>query len=220
MTDFKVKDESDHWLRLKLTWSLTPKAIAFTHLPLITLAVVFQDKAGSHRAIRRKQDTSIICYYMANLPLEHITRFSFAKINRFILVSARVWSSCTERIKVMLGLYRGSLGEEEVIHMLKVKANGEIWSKQTESFGTGRISSAAFPPAPVWKCFVWLSAFHLLMCGPFSRATWEIYLTNSSCQESVVQNKKLVAYLMTPAPFLWQIMVAAFGFCDRSRLCH
>lgn len=222
MTDFKVKDGSDHCLHLKLTWSLTPKPIAFTHLPLITLAVVFQDKAGSHRTIKRKLNTSIICYYMANLPLEHITHFSFAKINRFILVSARVWSSCTERIKVMLlhGLYRRSLGEEEVIHMLKVKANGELWSKQMESFGTGRISSSAFLPGPVWKCFVWLFAFHLLMCGPFSTATWEIYLTNSSCQESVVQNKKLVAYLMIPAPFLWQIMVAAFVFCDRSTLCY
>lgn len=189
--------------------------------------MVFQDKTGSHewfRAIKRKLDTSTICYYMANLPLEHITHFSFAKLNRFILVTARVWSSCTERIKAMLlhGLYRGSLGEEEVIHMLKVKANGELWSEQMESFGTGRISSSAFPPSPVWKCFVWLFAFHLLMCGPFSRATWEIYLTNSSCQERIAQNKELVAYLMIrplSCSISWLqllVFVTGLGFVIRS----
>lgn len=91
------------------------------------------------------------------------------------------------------GLNIGLMGEEEVIHMLKVKTNGGVWDRRDFLFFV--------PSCPNMKVLC-LVVFHLFMGGPFSRATWEIYLTNSSCQESKFQSKKLTELLITPVPFL------------------
>lgn len=45
-------------------------------------------------------------------------------------------------------------------------------------------------------------------------ATLENYLTNFSYWERKLQNKKLVAVLIPPAPLLQNIMVVDFGFSD------
>ena len=91
------------------------------------------------------------------------------------------------------GLNIGSLGEEEVIHTLQVKTNGGVCDRRDFLF--------FLPSCPNMKVLC-LVVFHLFIC-PFSRATWETYLANSSCRESKFQTKKLVALLMiTPAPFL------------------
>lgn len=99
----------------------------------------------------------------------------------------------------------GSLGEEKVIHMLEVKTDGGVRDRKDFLF--------FFPSCPDAKvlCSV---VFHVFSCGPVSRATSANCLTKSSCWESKFQNKKLLAVLITPAPFLQHIMVAAFGFSD------
>lgn len=84
------------------------------------------------------------------------------------------------------------------LHGLNIGSPGE----EGCGFGAGGISSSSFLPARPDVKVLYLVVFHLFMCGPFSRATWEIYLTNSSCWESKFQSKKLVALLITPAPFL------------------
>lgn len=99
----------------------------------------------------------------------------------------------------------GSLGEEKVIHMLEVEINGGVQDRKDFLF--------FLPSCPNMKvlCVV---GFHLFMCGLISRATSENYLTNPSCWESKFQNKKLVAVLIAPAPFLQHIVVVDFGFSD------
>lgn len=99
----------------------------------------------------------------------------------------------------------GSLREEKVIHMLEVKTNGAVQDRKDFLF--------FLPSCPDVKVLC-LVVFHLFLCGPVSRATSENYLTKSSCWESKFQNKKLLAVLITPAPFLQYIMVVAFGFSD------
>lgn len=105
----------------------------------------------------------------------------------------------------LLELIIGSLGEEKVIHMPEVKRNRGVWDRRDFFF--------FLPSCPNEKvlCVV---GFHLFMCGPISRATSENYPTNPSCWESKFQNKKLVAVLITPAPFLQHIIVVDFGSSD------
>lgn len=100
----------------------------------------------------------------------------------------------------------GSLGEEKVIHMLEVKTDGGVRDRKDFFF-------FFLPSCPDAKVLC-LVVFHGFLCGPVSRATSENYLTKSSCWESKFQNKKLLAVLITPAPFLQHIMVVAFGFSD------
>lgn len=149
----------------------------------------------SHPGKTEHQQHPLI-YYMASFLPGSISHFNFTKINRFIKLSSRVWGSCTVSRNSMFlhGLSIGSLEEEEVIHKLKVKKNGEVWDRGDFLF--------FLPSCPNVGQVFCLFDFHPFMCGPFSRATWEIYLINSSCWEGKLQSKKLVALLITTAPFL------------------